>query len=159
MSLSSAGNSPAIGNPKRFHRSNTTVSDYDVVIGERYFPLHDVLRAEVIDMHPAPPMPPQAMRARRIGFGILAALYIVTFVFDLGTFGSILRIAALGVLFLVLYTILPKEPKNPEYRLVLHTSEGSEEVLTAREHVYLLRIAKEINGRANRASLPDELRG
>jgi hypothetical protein len=104
-------------------------------------------------------MPPKAMRARRIGFGILAVLYIITFVIDLGTFGSILRIVALGVLFVVLYIVLPKEPKNPEYRLVLHTGESSEEVITAREQAYLQRIADEINKRVSKASFGERVTG
>ena len=163
MSLYSAGNRPVIGHPRHFPRSNTSVSDFEVVIGERYFPLHDVVEARVINVAPEPVAPPVDRKSWRfritslillVSAGLFITSLIVGWDSDVGRYlREISLLMGSGV---TIEKVFREKVVTPEYRLVLRTrKEESVEVISAQDRGYLDRIAKEINRRVTGTSLPD----
>ena len=148
--------------PVRFHRSNTTGSDYELVIGERYYPMHDVLGAEVIDVTPpvaAPQVNRKDLRSRvtRVIMLVAISLFVASFFVGWNSVaGRLMREIALFVSFGVsIDRFFRQKVVQPEYQLALRTRKESAEVITAADSTYLQRIADEINKRALRTSLPD----
>lgn len=133
------------GNPTRFHRSNTSISDEAVVIGNRYFPMRDVFGAEVNTIYSPLKSTQEVLRSNLpivLGLGTLGTIF--TFLDWPGNF-LMIGWAILNLRPIVRHFL--KRQDAIEYKVVLHMRNESVEVITAWNISYLKQITDEINRR------------
>lgn len=155
------------GNSRFFHRSNTTVTDDAVRIGERYFPMPEVLGAQVFDVtaerHRVTFVPRNKRKEMLIILSINGLAYLANigtqlfgFSFYVGLYVQFAVIIFLCVVWMLKdWVNVGNKPyfRRHEYHLALITQAGSEDVISAKDLTYLHLIAAEINRRARAISL------
>ncbi len=146
--------------PISFQRSNTTVYDDEVVIGERRFPMHDIVGAQVWDITAGMYLVDlgrreQAKRLTTILLCVAAIATIASIFLDnqnpvSETVRAIYTLSWSLYLLLTVWTVPGYRPffKKHEYYLTLNTRSGPEDVISGFDLKYLDEIAKDINTRS-----------
>ena len=146
--------------PVSFPRSNTTVSNDEVVIGERHFPMNDISGAHVWDITAGKHLVELERRRRvqRVG-QLLTAVATVGFVIVLflglpepvrASIYSISVIIGMAGYLLTTWVTPGYRPyfRRHKYYLTLNTRSGAEDVITGFDLKHLDEIAREINIRS-----------